>query len=123
MRALIYSTLLLFACVLTPACGDESPSRGVDLETPVTGLAGWDSMVADLELPPERQAVLARWVETFRTGLDITRQETDRETSLEYEDRWWLDAERSLGALVGEEAVTHVISWLEAQFGRRGVGR
>jgi hypothetical protein len=115
--------LFLLAALIVVGCGSgepHAPATGVDLETPVTRLSGWDALVANLNLPYNGDQALANWVEVFREGLDIARKSRDSSARGQTEANWWNEAHRSLEAIVGAEKVETVIAWLEGLYGNRG---
>lgn len=116
-----FGAALLIAVVafVAAACSEDRPrtDTGVDLATPVVELSGWGELTGSLALPAARIESLARWVEVFREGLDISRRASD---PLASERDWWAESETSLEAVVGAENVAAVLRWLEATFGRRG---
>lgn len=116
LRAL--PVLSLLSLLALGGCSEPSrPPSGVDLATPVRGLAGWDALVADLGLTDPQEDTFADWVEVFRSGLDASRRADDPVAS---EQNWWTEAERSLAVIVGDANVPAALAWLEARFERRG---
>lgn len=115
----IASLFAVALVALLSACSENPPrmDTGVDLTTPVVELAGWGELTGGLGLPAARIESLARWVEVFREGLDISRRASDPLTS---EREWWAESETSLESVVGAENVAAVLRWLETTFGRRG---
>ncbi len=111
---------LLLTATAAVACEEPRVETGVDLNTPVAQLPGWSGLLERLELSHGRDEALARWVDVFREGLDITRRVSDPDECLRSEHRWWSEASRSLDAIVGPSDVPVVVDWLVSRFGQRG---
>lgn len=106
------------AVLLLIGCGEPTPvETGIDLETPIRDLPGWEDVKREIGEPLESTR-LETYLEFFREALDSTRRDPDPVQRQMGEDGWWDAAEQSLTSMVGAENAQVVLRWMESTWGR-----